>query len=40
MQGVRSGSIKATGGLTPDKAKEFTEATPKDKRIKWSKKSK
>lgn len=39
MQAIAHGGLKSTG---PDKAiaKEFTEATPKSKRLKWSKKKK
>lgn len=40
MQGVRSGNIEATGGLTSGKAKEIADATPSAMRIKWSKKKK
>lgn len=40
MQGIAHGSIKATGGLNPAKAKEFITATPQSLRSKWSKKKK
>jgi hypothetical protein len=40
MAGVMSGNIKATGGLTPAKAKEFVDSTPQSLRKQYSKKKK
>ena len=40
MQGIAHGKIKATGSLTPAKAREFIIATPTSNRSKWSQKKK
>lgn len=40
MAGVASGSIPATGGLTRGVAKEFVDATSKEKRSEFMKKKK
>lgn len=40
MAGIKAGTIKATGGLSPAKAGEFVSATPPKMRSKWARKPK
>lgn len=40
MAGIKSGTIKATGGLSQAKAAEFVAATPPKMRSKWASKKK